>query len=87
MNEKQIKNQGIYPILSDREFFKLPYAFKEMIKHDRRRPIIPDVIPFEDIPRLKEEFEDWHENKNNIRVGCQNVIKKQRGSGGSAGAG
>lgn len=73
-----------YPKLSEQEFENLPYAFKEMIRYDERKPIVPDVVPIGDIPAYVERLKDWNENKNNIRIGCQNVVKKQRGSGGSA---
>lgn len=78
-----------YPKLSEQEFENLPYAFKEMIRHDERKPINPwhsieTLITLDDIKSYKESISDWNENKNNIRIGCQNVVKKQRGSGGSA---
>lgn len=69
----------IYPKLSDKEYEALPYAFKEMIKQDERKPIIPNVINIEDIPDTLERMEDWNKNKRSVRIACQNVIEKQRG--------
>lgn len=77
----------VYPKLTEVEFDRLPEPFKAMIQWDERRPQVPDVIDIRDIPSKLEELKDWNETKDRIRIGCQAVIKKQRGSGGGASSG
>lgn len=65
-------------MIDNKTFEYLPTPFKEAIKMDRVKPVIPDVININDIRKLRNELNEWQEKRNRVSQGCEQVISEMK---------
>ena len=58
---------------------KIPELFKVIIDWDNRKPVTPNVIQVEDIPRWKAAFEKCRTRRHELTHAAQQYVAKQRG--------
>lgn len=62
----------------------LPELFEIIIQHDAERPgAYQKVVPIGIVGNIRL----WRKRRNELTVGAQNYIKKQRGTGGAGASG
>lgn len=67
----------MYPSLTEKEWNRLPGAFKKKINSDNTDPRLNKVVD------LKDWFH-WKRDRQVIKVACENHIKRQRGGNGNS---